>query len=155
MWLLLAFLLVPVIEIGLFIEIGGWLGLWPTLGIVVFTAFAGAAMVRGQGLHVMGEIRREMEAGRPPARAMAEGALLIVAGCLLLTPGFFTDAVGFALLVPAVRRAAVAWLASRVRFQNVHMDMGAHGSRPGGDVVDGEWEEAHRPDPDRKQLDER
>jgi len=97
MFLFLAFLLVPLIEIGLFIQVGGWIGLWPTLGIVVLTAFLGTWLMRTQGLMAMGNLRSSFSELRDPTEPLAHGAMILVAGALLLTPGFFTDAVGFAL----------------------------------------------------------
>jgi UPF0716 protein FxsA len=112
--LFLIFVLVPIVEIALFIQVGGWIGLWPTLGIVVATAFAGTILVRTQGVGTLRRLRANLEAGRDPMGPIAHGALILVAGVLLLTPGFFTDAVALALMVPAVRRAVIAWGASRV-----------------------------------------
>ncbi len=114
MWMFLALVAVPILEIALFIELGGLLGLWPTLGVVVLTALAGAALLRAQGFRVMRELQVQLEAGQDPAGTLAHGAMILVSGILLLTPGFFTDTVGFLLLVPAVRRAVIARLASRV-----------------------------------------
>jgi UPF0716 protein FxsA len=97
MWVLLAFVAVPLIEIGLFIKVGGWLTLWPTLGIVLLTGIIGTFLVRQQGLKVLGELRKSMSTMRDPLSPLAHGAMILFAGALLLTPGFFTDAVGFAL----------------------------------------------------------
>jgi len=102
-----AFVAVPIVEIGLFIQVGGWIGLWPTLGIVVLTAIAGTALMRAQGLATLAELQRRMNAGENPTGLLAHGAMILVAGVLLLTPGFFTDAVGFLLLLPPVRAAII------------------------------------------------
>lgn len=115
MWLLLAFIAVPLIEIGLFIKVGGWLTLWPTLAIVLATGVIGTFLVRQQGLKVLGELRNSMSQMRDPLSPLAHGALIVLAGVLLLTPGFFTDAVGFLLLVPPVRQALIGFMASRVQ----------------------------------------
>ncbi|MDN5787640.1 FxsA family protein [Pseudorhodobacter sp.] len=114
MWLLLVFIIVPLIEIGLFITVGGWLTLWPTLAIVIATGVIGTFLVRWQGLKVLEELRGSMTQMRDPVSPLAHGALILLAGILLLTPGFFTDAIGFLLLVPAVRRMIIAHVASRV-----------------------------------------
>ena len=98
------FLLVPLIEIALFIQVGGWIGLWPTLGIVVATAVAGTVLVRSQGSQALQRLRRSFDELRDPTDTLAHGAMILFSGALLLTPGFFTDAVGFALLVPGVRK---------------------------------------------------
>lgn len=145
MWLLFAFIGVPLIEIALFIQIGGVLGLWPTLAIVVLTAIAGTAMVRGQGMTVLRDLQHVLERGGDPARPLAHGAMILFSGALLLTPGFFTDAVGFALLVPQVR----LWLFSRLRDRvaaHVVTRGGPAASRPrGDDIIEGE---GHEVDPD-------
>lgn len=101
----LALLIVPIIEIALFIVIGERIGLgWTLLGILL-TAIGGTVLLRIQGFRLIERIRTEMRAGRVPGRELAHGFLLLVAGILLLTPGFFTDALGFLLFVPAVRDA--------------------------------------------------
>jgi UPF0716 protein FxsA len=105
MRLLLIFLTIPIIEIALFIQVGGWIGLWPTLGLVVLTAVAGAALMRTQGLRALDRLRAAFEGGRDPTGPIADGAMILVGGMLLLTPGFFTDTLGLLLLLPPVRAA--------------------------------------------------
>jgi len=154
MILLLAFLLVPLIEIALFIQVGGAIGLWPTLGIVVITAIIGTWLVRNQGALALGQLRQSFSELNDPTEPLAHGAMILVAGALLLTPGFFTDAVGFALLMPPVRRAAFNYLRKRVKVQ--HFEMGS--SRPSSpvrdDVIDGDFtevdEDLTRVDPPKK-----
>lgn len=150
--LFLAFLLVPLIEIALFIQVGGAIGLWPTLGIVVLTAVAGTYLVRGQGIAAMNNLRRSLSELDDPGEPLAHGAMILVAGALLLTPGFFTDAVGFALLVPAVRHAVLRYLKSRVRVASFHVGATRAGSGPGqpqtgtdDQVVDGQFTEVDPP----------
>ncbi len=126
----LALVIVPLIEIALFIEVGGLLGLWPTLGIVVLTALAGATMLRLQGLATVGDLRGRIDRGEDPSGPLAHGALILASGLLLLTPGFFTDAIGFALLVPQVRAAVIRYLARRV--VTVIHKRGGPGRGPGG-----------------------
>lgn len=125
MWLFLLFVAVPLIEIALFIQVGGLIGLWPTLLIVVLTAFAGTLLVRSQGRETLARLRRSLSELDDPSEPLAHGAMILFAGALLLTPGFFTDAVGFALLMPPFRRAAFRWIKARVRIQ-------AFGPGPGG-----------------------
>lgn len=145
MMLFLAFLTVPIIEIALFIQVGGLIGLWPTLGIVVLTAVLGTWLVRTQGALAIGQLRRSFSDLDDPTEPLAHGAMILIAGALLLTPGFFTDAVGFALLMPPVRRAAFAYLRQRIHVQ--HFEMGQRGPRPGphpgsrADVIDGDYED--------------
>ncbi len=159
MWILAAFIAVPLIEIALFIQVGGLIGLWPTLLIVVITAIAGTALVRSRGAHALAELKRSFNDLRDPSEPLARGAMVLFAGALLLTPGFFTDAVGFALLVPAVQTRLIKELRSRVRVETM-----SYGDprRPGGPdrarasrgdgVIEGEAEEVEitPPDPDRR-----
>ena len=174
MWLFLAFLVVPLVEIALFIQVGGWIGLWPTLAIVVLTAVAGTWLVRSQGRAALERLRGSLTGLRDPSEPLAHGAMILFSGALLLTPGFFTDAVGFALLIPAVRRALLREAARRVDVTRVVMGSrpgpgaqpdrddrprragpsGLGGRRPDGahDTVEGEWTEVapekrptHRP----------
>ena len=119
MWLFLAFLLVPLIEIALFIQVGGAIGLFPTLAIVVLTAIAGTALVRSQGAHALAQLRGSFEGLTDPTEPLAHGAMILFSGALLLTPGFFTDAVGFALLVPGVRRWVLSEVKKRVEMKTV------------------------------------
>jgi UPF0716 protein FxsA len=134
MWLLVAFIAVPLIEIGLFIQVGGWLTLWPTLGIVLLTGIIGTFLVRKQGLQVLGELRQSMSQMKDPLSPLAHGAIILFAGVLLLTPGFFTDAVGFLLMIPQLRQMIIAQIAARVVVVG-----GAPPGRAANDVIDGEY----------------
>ncbi|MGS4945754.1 FxsA family protein [Meridianimarinicoccus sp. RP-17] len=148
MWLLAAFIGIPLIEIALFIQVGGLLGLWPTLLIVVLTAIAGTALVRSQGISALGNIQRSIDRLDNPTGPLAHGAMILVSGVLLLTPGFFTDAIGFALLVPAVRERVIAEILRRVEVHRVRTGEAEpeFRNRPRGPgVIDGEF---HEIDPD-------
>jgi len=123
--LFLLFIAIPLIEITLFIQLGGLIGLGWTLFIVVATAILGAAMVRSQGAMAMERLRRSMADLDDPSEPLAHGAMILFSGALLLTPGFFTDAIGFALLVPAVRHAVFNFIRKRVHVQR--FDMGPNG----------------------------
>lgn len=111
------FLLVPLIEIALFILMGQTFGLWPTLLGVVVTAMIGSFVIRRQGLSLLMEVQRLTGAGALPAKQIVEGVMLAVAGALLLTPGYFTDSCGFLLLVPAIRTLIYEQLKARVVVQ--------------------------------------
>lgn len=100
----LIFILVPLFEIYLFIVVGGEIGVFATLVLIVVTAMIGVAMLRAQGFSVMRSFQHSVSRGELPAMELAEGALLLFGGALLLTPGFFTDAVGFLCLLPITRR---------------------------------------------------
>ena len=101
--LLLLFIFVPIIEIGLFIQVGGFLGLWPTIALVLITAFVGVSLVRSQGIQTLMSVQGRLQQGEMPAQQILEGVMLAVAGVLLLTPGFMTDALGMLVLLPAPR----------------------------------------------------
>lgn len=144
MWLFLAFVGVPLIEIALFVQIGGIIGLWPTLLVVVITAMLGTFLVRTQGLMALGNLQRSFAELDDPTEPLAHGAMILIAGALLLTPGFFTDAVGFALLMPPVRVAVFRYLRSKVTVQSFSMGEMHQSSRQPqtpGDVIDGEFTE--------------
>lgn len=150
--ILVAFIAVPLIEIALFIQIGGLIGLWPTLLVVVLTAIAGTVLVRSQGALALAELRRSFRDVTDPSEPLAKGAMVLFAGALLLTPGFFTDAAGFALLVPAVQKRLFKELRSRVRVETFSRDGAEPRRRPaGGAVIEGEAEEIEitEPDPNR------
>ncbi len=123
LWILIAFIGVPLAEIALFIEVGGFIGLWPTIAIVIATAVAGTALIRWQGINTLQRAQYEMEAQRLPVRELFDGVCLLFAGALLLTPGFLTDGVGFLLLVPPLRALLGKYLwqalqnAKGVRFE--------------------------------------
>lgn len=141
MWLLAFFIAVPIIEIALFIQVGGLIGLWPTLAIVIVTAVAGTALVRTQGLATLQRLRENLARGSDPVGPIAHGALILVAGVLLLTPGFFTDAVGLALLVPPVRQRLIAWASAHMTVIAA-AEVRRGGVSQGGPVVGGETLEA-------------
>lgn len=152
MYLFLAFLMVPLIEIGLFIQVGGAIGLWPTLAIVVLTAVLGTSLVRSQGRLALGQMRNSFQTLSDPAEPLAHGAMILFAGALLLTPGFFTDALGFALLMPPVRMAVYRYISKRITVSQFQMGPGPAQGRhsPGGptnqqpnnsDIIDGDFEE--------------
>ncbi len=101
--LVVAFLTIPILELVLFIYVEGKVGLARLLLAIVATALLGALLVRRQGLTVLSQVRNDVAAGEVPGRALVHGALVLVGGALLLTPGFLTDAVGFSLMVPSVR----------------------------------------------------
>ncbi len=94
---------VPLLEIAVFIQVGGLIGGWLTIGLVLFTAVLGAGLLRRQGLSTIARIQEEIEQSRLPVQALFDGACLLFAGALLLTPGFVTDIVGFLLLAPPAR----------------------------------------------------
>ena len=114
MWILLAFIAVPIIEIGLFIQVGGIIGLWPTLFIVLLTAVVGSWLVRNQGMIAIFNLKSSLSEMRDPTESLASGAMILVAGVLLLTPGFFTDFIGFLFLMPFTRNWIIAYMRQKI-----------------------------------------
>ena len=149
MWLLAAFIAVPLVEIALFIQVGGAIGLFPTLAIVVVTAVIGSWLVRSQGSRELNNLRSSFSDLRDPTEPLAHGAMILFSGALLLTPGFFTDAVGFALLVPAVRRRVMDYARSRITVARFEMGPTPEATprRTGPDdrVIDADFEDLDSP----------
>lgn len=142
MWLFVLFLVVPLIEIALFIQVGGLIGLWWTLAIVILTAVLGTTMIRAQGVLALQEVRQSFSDLRDPTEPLAHGAMILFSGALLLTPGFFTDFVGFALLIAPVRRALFGYLRTKVKVQGFTTNAQSQPqNHPTGNVIDGEFEE--------------
>ena len=162
--LLLLFISVPIVEIALLIQVGGWLGLWPTVGLVVLTAVVGTALLRQQGFAILRRARDSLSRDEMPMAEVFDGICLVFAGALLLTPGFVTDTIGFLLLTPPVRLVLRAWLAKGLAEGKVHVFQAGPGMGPGpgrgpgrgpagGPVIDGEFQEVpEAPDPDAARL---
>jgi UPF0716 protein FxsA len=129
--LLLLFIIVPAVELALLVEVGGRIGTLATLGLIVATGVVGAALARSQGLSVLRQVQRELAEGRLPAGALADGAIILVAGALLMTPGILTDALGFLFLLPGfrhlIKRALWRRFESAARDQNIHVSIYADG----------------------------
>jgi UPF0716 protein FxsA len=129
------FLVVPIIEIYLLIQVGQVIGAGWTIFLVVLTAVLGVWLLRIQGLSTLTRAQRKLQENELPAREILEGMGLVVAGALLLTPGFFTDALGFFLLFPPTR----IWLVSRMAARMVvSTPLGQHGHQDrDADVIEG------------------
>ena len=143
MWLLIAFIAVPIIEIALFIQIGGFLGLFPTLAIVVLTAIAGTYLVRAQGLSVLSQLQSRFREMNDPSEPLAHGAMILFSGALLLTPGFFTDFIGFLLLIPNVRATVFQKVKGRMNIQKANFETRFSSSQ---NVYEGEYKTATNPE---------
>ena len=159
MILLLAFIIVPIAEIALLIHVGGWIGGWETVGLVILTAVVGTALFRAQGLNVLVRAQDTLARGGFPADELFDGICILIAGVLLLTPGFVTDGFGLALLVPGLR-PIIARLFWQMALRSSRFEMHVHGAEfhygPGaGDdgVIEGEYSEvppdAAKPAPGR------
>lgn len=107
--LIVLFIAIPVIEIYLLIKVGSVIGAIPTILMIIGTAVLGAALLRMQGISTFQRVQGAMQRGEIPAIEMLEGLILLISGALLLTPGFFTDAIGFIALIPPARRAFIVW----------------------------------------------
>lgn len=152
-FVLLLFIGVPVIEIATFIQVGDMIGLWPTILIVILTAFIGTGLLRQQGLSTLMRAQATMNEGRVPGEELFDGVCLLLAGAFLLTPGFVTDAIGFFLFFPPfralIRNKALAFFINRgsVHMQQGHSNQTKHGpSRPqspdkSSTIIDADFED--------------
>lgn len=136
-WIILLFLLMPFIELYLLIQIGQRIGFWPTLGIVLGTGLLGGILARWQGLRAWRDVSGALRGGRAPTVELVAGALFLVGAALLLTPGVLTDAFGFAMMVPALRRGAARWVIGRVKGSDRVQTHVSVGGRFGGDSSQG------------------
>ncbi len=137
----LVFFLTPILEMYLLIEVGGYIGTLPTIGLVMLTAVVGVALLRIQGVETLTRGVGRLQRGEVPATEMAEGILLAVAGALLITPGFVTDAVGFLLLFPPSRAGIARRMLSRLTVVGPDgrpLSPGEPGTGP--TVIEGEFE---------------
>jgi UPF0716 protein FxsA len=144
------FVLMPVIEMFLLIKVGGVIGVWYTIGLVLFTAVIGVTLLKKQGLRTLFNAQTKAAQGEMPLVEIAEGFMLAIAGALLLTPGFVTDTIGFLLLTPGVRQVIARKLGAQlIRPVNMGGQGGFYYSsmrrpneeRSGETVIDGEFEE--------------
>ena len=106
-FLFILFIVVPIIEIMVLMNVGAWLGAWPTIAIVIITAWLGAKNVKQQGVATLNSVQTKMAQGEMPSDEIVAGLLLLVAGVLLVTPGFVTDFFGLSLLIPNVRNMLI------------------------------------------------
>jgi len=154
--ILLAFLCIPIAEIAVFIKAGQVIGLGWTLAVVVLTAVIGTALLRRQGLKVLAQTQQKLDRGELPVGEMFDGICLLVAGALLLTPGFITDFVGLALFIPPVRLLLGTFILSRF-LKNRNTQVWVNGEqvtpgRGGGPIIDADYtdvteREGDEPDP--------
>lgn len=148
--LFLLFAILPIIEIALLINVGEQIGGWNTIAIVILTAITGAYLVRQQGLTTLVQAQKKMQLGEMPGQEMAEGLLLVIAGVLLVTPGFVTDIIGFLFCLPISR----PFIASRLlkslsvgvvshttshHFNNKNKENQSFKNGVSGEVIEGEF----------------
>ena len=145
--LLIAFLAVPILEIYLLFQVGGIIGAGWTILIVIGTAILGASLLRQQGLSTWTRLNQSIAQGQLPPTILVEGILLLLSGAFLLTPGFFTDIIGFLFLTPFVRKMLAAYLLRRGMFMatNMHSTQTTHSASSRthhveNNVIEGEYE---------------
>ncbi|BDW98076.1 hypothetical protein MACH10_37610 [Thalassospira tepidiphila] len=176
-YFLAIFVAMPIIEIAVFIQAGELIGLWPTIGVVVLTAIIGTSLMRAQGLQTLAKAQSQMDQGEMPIGALFDGICILIAGVLLLTPGFVTDTFGFLLLVPPLRQLIGAKVIMklvqsgniRTNFRGATYSSGAQGGpnargpngpgghgtggpggarpRGAGPIIDGDFEDVSPNDP--------
>jgi UPF0716 protein FxsA len=142
LYIIAGILLLPLIEIAVFIWVGGLIGVFPTILLTLLTAIAGTVMLRQQGLSLLMRMQKELDAGRAPGNEVMQGAMIVLASLFLLIPGFVTDAIGLLLFIPPVREALAKFIISRSNVVIVQGD--GPGRRPDDHVVDldeGDWSE--------------
>ena len=148
--LLLIFIALPILELYLLIKIGGVIGILPTIALVILTAVIGSQLVRRQGLTALQRIRDTQARGETPALPMLDGAALVLAGFMLLTPGFVSDAFGFVLLIPGLRERIARRLLARVTIVQPGADprYAGRGEAQGRDssVIEGNYRRKEEPD---------
>ncbi|WP_346839233.1 FxsA family protein [Microbulbifer sp. SAOS-129_SWC] len=138
--LLLLFIVMPILEMWLLITVGRHIGALPTIGLVLLTAVVGLSLLRRQGLSTVLRAQQKMQAGEMPAREMAEGIFLAVGGALLLTPGFITDALGFACLIPGLRQLLLGYLLRHVTVvSGPGYTSGTRHQQQDHDVIEGDY----------------
>ena len=122
--LFLAFTIIPVSEIYILIAIGGQIGILPSIALVILTGIVGASLARSQGLKTLGRIRDSFQQGVVPGEELPNALLIAIAGIVLLTPGFLTDAAGLFLLIPATRTLCREWLKRRIELVYAQRNVG-------------------------------
>ena len=149
------FLIVPIIEIFLLIKVGGMIGAPATIALVILTAVLGAALLRGQGTQTYLRFNQALAEGRIPASEILEGVALLIGGALLLTPGFFTDAIGFICLLPFSRKGLIQYLVKRYNplahmqpgTSYTHYSSGHNPTNNSGNIYEGEITSQPRDEP--------
>lgn len=148
-------LVVPLLEIAAFVVIGGQIGVLYTLGMILLTAIIGSILLRWQGFQILSKLQQESQAGRVPGKELVHGAMILVAGVLLLTPGFVTDSIGFLLFVPGVRSIIWSAISSKIKFASFgQAGFGDSGFETGSNPFEDVRNKRHRSnDPDIVDLD--
>ena len=153
--LFILFAVIPIAEIALLIHVGGEIGGWNTIGLVLLTAAVGAFLVKREGLATLRSAQSKMQQQQMPGQELVEGACLLVAGVLLVTPGFMTDIVGFLLVIPPTRKAiaksASKHLSGRIVTQTTYSNFyQQRGSESDANTFEGEYRSKDNPSIDDK-----
>jgi UPF0716 protein FxsA len=149
--LLLAFIVVPIAELYVIIQVGSAIGGWETIGLLVLDSVVGAWLVRREGFSILAKVQGSLANGELPTNSLIDGLLVLVAGALMLTPGFLTDGLGLVLLLPPsrtiVRTALKKRFAGRITVGGGPYG-GPFGGRDGGGITDVRWTENPPTGPD-------
>lgn len=174
-FLFILFAVLPILEIALLVNVGNIIGGWNTIGLVILTAFIGAYFVKREGISTLQTAQAKMQRNEVPGKELVEGLMLVVAGVLLVTPGFITDIIGFMFALPGSRHLLAAQVSKHMKMRVVAPGMGA-GFGPGagfsqtnqhnpfgqnpfnasqsqndnGDVFEGEFTDNTTNDPDKR-----
>jgi UPF0716 protein FxsA len=151
--LFLLFAILPILEITILINVSEHIGGWYTVAIVILTAFAGAQLVKQQGISTLMQAQQKMQTGTMPSQEMAEGLLLVIAGVLLVTPGFITDGIGFLLSLPMTRPLIAKGLVKHFTIKavgpafngNFTQHQQPHSTDQSDDIIEGEFERKDKP----------
>jgi len=118
----LFFIVIPLIEVMLFITIGKYIGLWNTIIIIIITGIIGAILVKSQGITILNKTLEEIKSNKIPIFSIFEGIAILIAGAFLLTPGFLTDTLGCILLIPKTRNLIISYIATRLKKRTVYKE---------------------------------
>lgn len=151
---LIIFILIPIIEIGVFMAVGDAIGIGWALLFALFTAILGGAIIRYQGMQALSTAQRDMAQAKMPVQEIFDGFCLIAAGATLITPGFVTDTIGFLLLIPAIRKALRGILAKSLKVSGAGAGFGggspfggqASQQREGDNIIEADYERVENAD---------
>lgn len=156
--ILAALIGIPVIEITVFVEVGGEIGALNTIILTVLTAIAGMALLRHQGISVLMQAQATLNKGESPVKEILNGILLAIAGLFLLIPGFITDGIGFLLFLPPLRSLLASWLGKNVKMSghSAHGHFRQYGRKESADttVIDGEYEVVNDKPKNKEELEQ-
>lgn len=151
--LILLFLLTPAIELGLLIQVDRLIGFWPTIGLIIVTGIVGSYLARREGLTTWRRLNQRLQAGELPGKELADGVIILIAGALLVTPGVFTDVIGFLGLIPPsrafIRRILIRRLQRKMEQGSMQIQFGLFGgahspppphSEPSSEPSENQWQ---------------